>query len=146
MKDREVAEAVRLERNFWQLVVLIALFFGGMGGAWVARLASYHAPNSPISIPTDRATKAVAAMVAGIDEAERSPQVDWKTPVLQAVATMLGFWTRCSVDPYGGACAVSWSRVLGSKKKPWTFIGCGDGQGWRVEWTRIDMATNGNAP
>ncbi|MCP4573299.1 MAG: hypothetical protein GY838_13170 [bacterium] len=47
-----VEQAVRLERNFWQLVVLLGVIAGLLIGAGSDRIYSWMRPSTPIIITT----------------------------------------------------------------------------------------------
>jgi hypothetical protein len=76
--EADIEEATRLERNFWQLVVLIVGIFGMLGGAGIVRLGACHATTTPIDTSEIRA----AHFAAEVDRLrlECDPPVEDQTP------------------------------------------------------------------
>ena len=112
--------AVRSERSFWQLVVILTAISGIIVGAGAVRCGMHSSPDTAL-IP--------AAIRVPLLEAEvERLRVECAPPVLEA---------RCPSDPLGKACAVSWKRILQEPSFDVVFVNCDGGKWWRVDWTQV---------
>ncbi|KKN87366.1 hypothetical protein LCGC14_0258200 [marine sediment metagenome] len=118
----ELEMAIRRERSFWQLVVILMTVFGVVGGGLGVRCGLDQTPNATL-----------------ISDAVMVPKLKAEMEQLRGECALPVIAALCPADPLGRHCAVSWQTIRASTNSPWTFVGCDDGQRWRVHWVTMDQ-------